>query len=91
MTEICLLASITGRVQGVGFRYHTRNEALRLGIHGWVENCPDGSVAACLYGSPEKIDSMQAWLRHGPAGAKVEHASFHSIKLPHNLHGFVIR
>jgi len=91
MTGICLLASITGRVQGVGFRYHTRNEALRLGIQGWVENCPDGSVAACLCGRSEPIDLMQAWLRHGPAGARVEHASFHSIDPPHDLHGFVIR
>lgn len=39
-----VLVHVTGRVQGVGFRYWTLEEAVRLGIKGWVRNEPDGSV-----------------------------------------------
>jgi len=87
----CLLASISGRVQGVGFRYYTQREARSLGIRGWVENRPDGSVAACICGSPEQIKLMQAWLRHGPDGATVDQVSFSDTHLPEAHQDFLIR
>lgn len=62
---------VTGRVQGVSFRYHAHAEACRLGVFGWVRNEPDGSVAAHLEGDPESVDAMLAWCREGPAYARV--------------------
>ena len=62
---------ISGRVQGVGFRVWTRNEAMRLGLTGWVRNQDDGSVAALIVGSDDAISTMVERLKRGPAGASV--------------------
>lgn len=69
MSGSCLLVRIEGRVQGVCFRHYTREEARRLGIGGWVRNCPDGSVEALICG--DRVEAMLAWLQHGPAAADV--------------------
>jgi acylphosphatase len=68
---------IAGRVQGVGFRYALQSEAERLGLAGWVRNRSDGSVEALLQGEAEAVESLTAWARHGPPGARVTeiHAS----------------
>jgi acylphosphatase len=76
MSEVCLLAHIRGRVQGVSFRYHTRNQAQMLGLRGWVRNLPDGSVETCICGEQEQIKAMQQWLKHGPAYAAVSGINF---------------
>lgn len=65
-------ARVTGRVQGVGFRMSAAAEAERLGVHGSVRNLVDGAVEADVEGEPEAVDAMLAWLRHGPASARVE-------------------
>ena len=62
---------IYGRVQGVSFRYHTREEALRRAVSGWVRNLKDGSVEATLQGADDAVESLIEWSRHGPSGAKV--------------------
>ena len=66
------LLQITGRVQGVGFRYSMQREAARLGVRGWVRNRCDGSVEALVQGSDEIIAAITDWARHGPPGAMVE-------------------
>jgi acylphosphatase len=66
------LLQITGRVQGVGFRYSMQHEAARLGVHGWVRNRRDGSVEALVQGSAEAIAAITDWARRGPPGARVE-------------------
>ncbi len=63
---------IRGRVQGVGFRYATRQEAQRLGLSGWVRNCADHSVEASATGNPVALDALDQWLRHGPPDATVK-------------------
>ncbi|CDZ40715.1 acylphosphatase [Neorhizobium galegae] len=65
------MVRITGRVQGVGFRAWTREEAEQLGLTGWVRNEPDGSVLALLAGWPAAITQMLERLRQGPPGASV--------------------
>jgi acylphosphatase len=62
---------VTGRVQGVSFRWYTQQEAARLGVHGWVRNEPDGSVLAHLEGEPEAVDAMVEWCGRGPSYAAV--------------------
>jgi len=63
---------ISGRVQGVFFRAYTRDQAVFLGLTGWVRNLPDGRVAALFEGDKEKIDSMLVWLQEGPQYAAVD-------------------
>jgi acylphosphatase len=63
---------ITGMVQGVSFRYYTRQQADRLGVTGWVRNEPDGSVAGHFEGAADAVDALVAWCRRGPAQAEVE-------------------
>jgi acylphosphatase len=65
-------ARVTGRVQGVSFRYYAEHEARRLGVTGWVRNEPDGSVAAHVEGEPQAVDAMVEWLRQGPPAARVD-------------------
>lgn len=63
---------ITGRVQGVGFRYAMAARARARGVGGWVRNRGDGSVEAMVAGSTEQVEEMLAWSRQGPPGAWVE-------------------
>jgi acylphosphatase len=64
---------ISGRVQGVGFRYFTQAAAGREGIHGWVRNLPDGRVEVWAEGEADAIERFERSVRHGPPGARVEH------------------
>ena len=63
---------ITGRVQGVGFRYFTQDAALREGVTGWVRNLPDGRVEALVEGDAEAVTRVERALRSGPRGARIE-------------------
>lgn len=91
MEELCLLAHVRGRVQGVGFRYYMRLKARELGIHGWVRNMSDGSVESCICGDARQIKTMQDWLSHGPVGASVESATFSPLVLTNMLNDFSVR
>ncbi len=62
---------ISGRVQGVGFRYQMQRVAHELGITGWVRNRRDGSVEAMVAGAPDAVEKIVAWARRGPPGAAV--------------------
>ena len=62
---------VTGRVQGVGFRWWTRSLATRLGLSGSVANLPDGSVAVHARGADDRLRELQARLAEGPPGARV--------------------
>ena len=64
---------ISGRVQGVGFRYFTKDAADREGVAGWVRNLPDGRVEAVVEGDEEAVTRVERAVRQGPAGARVEH------------------
>jgi acylphosphatase len=63
---------VSGRVQGVGFRYCTHREALARDLTGWVRNLPDGRVEAEFEGRHSNLESMLDWCRCGPRGAVVE-------------------
>jgi acylphosphatase len=63
---------ISGRVQGVNFRYYTRAAAREAGAGGWVRNLPDGSVEAVIEGEPEVVDAVIAWCRKGAPASRVD-------------------
>ncbi|HHH81954.1 MAG TPA: acylphosphatase [Chloroflexi bacterium] len=63
---------ISGRVQGVNFRYYTSQEAQARGLKGWVRNLWDGRVEAVFEGEEQAVDSMIEWCRKGPPAARVE-------------------
>jgi acylphosphatase len=73
---------ISGRVQGVGFRYFTQTAASRENIHGSVRNLPDGRVEANAEGDAEAMERFERALRHGPPGARVE-----QIEIEHTVPG----
>ena len=62
---------ISGRVQGVGFRWFTKDAAVREGVTGWVRNLPDGRVEALVEGDGEAVTRVERTLRQGPGGARV--------------------
>lgn len=64
---------VSGRVQGVGFRYFTQDAAVREGATGWVRNLPDGRVEAHVEGEAEAVTRVERAIRSGPGGARIEH------------------
>ncbi|MGI5952280.1 MAG: acylphosphatase [Brooklawnia sp.] len=81
---------VIGRVQGVGFRWTTQQQATALGVHGWVRNRPDGSVEAWLEGPGQAVAAMLEWLEQGPAYAVVRELKVVEGE-PAGLHRFVVR
>ncbi|CAB3640649.1 acylphosphatase [Achromobacter marplatensis] len=67
-----VLVTVSGTVQGVGYRHATVRRAHMLGVTGWVQNLLDGTVEALVQGSPDQVDHMLEWLRRGPPGASVQ-------------------
>ena len=66
---------VSGRVQGVGFRYFVSEAALRDGLTGWVRNLPDGQVEARAEGDAEALDRLERHIRRGPPAARVVEVS----------------
>jgi acylphosphatase len=64
-------ARISGRVQGVGFRYSAYREAAGLGLVGWVRNLDDGDVEVLAEGESGALAAFREWLEEGPPGAWV--------------------
>lgn len=62
---------VGGVVQGVGFRYFVRREALRLALTGWVANGADGSLALSAEGPVDALEHLVERVSHGPPGARV--------------------
>ena len=64
---------VSGRVQGVFFRYETRRLARRLNVNGWVRNLPDGRVEALFEGEKDRVLELIEFCKRGPPGARVKH------------------
>lgn len=78
MSEERLTARITGRVQGVGFRWWVRRQAEALRLRGWVMNADDErSVELVAEGTRSSLDELERLLRIGPSGARVESVDAH--------------
>jgi len=70
-----VLLKITGRVQGVGFRYSALDEARQFGLTGWVRNTPDGAVELVAEGPEEQLRHLVSWCHLGPPGGRVTDVS----------------
>lgn len=82
---------ITGRVQGVGFRWFTHDVAVREGVHGWVRNLADGAVEVVGEGDQAAVDRLEAAVRRGPSSARVERFDVEEIAPAGRTAGFEIR
>jgi acylphosphatase len=81
---------ITGRVQGVGFRYFTEREARRLDLDGWVRNTDDGAVEVEVQGEQSIIDEFLTRISAGPRNAVVTSVTKQEVPLMQES-GFIIR
>ena len=79
MADAARRVRVTGRVQGVFFRAWTREQALELGVSGWVRNCGDGSVEAHFEGGEEAVASMIERVQCGPPSARVENVEVEAV------------
>ena len=63
---------VSGKVQGVGFRWFVCERAEELGVSGWVKNTVTGDVEVAASGDEPKLAQLEAAVSRGPAGARVE-------------------
>lgn len=82
---------VSGRVQGVGFRFFALDAARREGIHGFVTNRDDGTVEAVADGEAEAVERFERALRRGPSHARVEHVLVDELDPAMTNAGFEIR
>jgi len=64
---------VSGRVQGVGFRWFVEREAAQIGITGWVRNCDNGDVEVMATGTREQHTALRHRLQQGPRASRVDH------------------
>lgn len=81
---------VSGRVQGVAFRAHTRAQALALGLRGHARNLADGRVEVVALGDSGAIEQLAAWLAHGPSTARVDGVRRDDVDV-RDVDGFDIR
>jgi acylphosphatase len=79
---------ITGRVQGVSYRYYAYQQALRLGVRGWVRNKLNGSVEALIQGTDEQVREMVGWCHQGSPMAAVERVEEEPVPVEPDLDSF---
>ena len=71
-TRVRVRVLVSGRVQGVGFRWAVEDEARTHGVTGWVRNLADGRVEAVFEGYQEQVQQMIDFCRRGPETARVD-------------------
>jgi acylphosphatase len=81
---------VTGRVQGVGYRYATVDTARQLGLQGWVQNLPDRRVEAVFEGAQNVVEEMIRWCHCGPPAAIVQDVVV-EYEEPKGLQGFEVK
>jgi acylphosphatase len=91
MGDMRLKAVVKGEVQGVGFRWSVQRQAGELGLTGYAENLPDGSVRVEAEGDPARLDLLEAYLRQGPRWAEVESLDVQRAPATGEFRGFSAR
>ncbi len=81
---------ITGRVQGVGFRYFAEHKAAEFNLSGWVKNTPDGKVEIEATGESKYLSVFIDWMKIGPARAIIKTFSVSEITPTRTITNFTI-
>lgn len=92
MKDLTIRLRVSGRVQGVGFRYFTKKNAQKREISGWVRNEPDGTVLIEAHGDSERIEKFVHSVKDGPTHAEVDSVQQETIdESEKKINGFEIR
>jgi acylphosphatase len=89
--KIRAMVTVRGLVQGVSFRYHTRQMALLLNVEGWVRNLPNGDVGGCFEGEERDVQALIDWCHMGPSLAEVENVIVEKKDYSGDFHSFHVR
>jgi acylphosphatase len=84
-------AIVSGQVQGVWYRAHTRDQARELGVHGYVRNLPNGDVEIVAQGEDRAVDALIGWARSGPPLAAVSNVRVSALGEDDDFSTFEIR
>ena len=82
---------VTGKVQGVGFRYHVIRHAQELGLDGYARNLDDGTVEIWAEGTQEALNGLLDATRRGPRWAKVDDVKVEPASATRSIRGFTVR
>jgi len=83
--------TVSGLVQGVGFRFFVKNAAISLNVTGWVRNLPDGTVEILANGSRDNLERFMHYIKTGSVGSRVDKAEFQWFRTEKALKTFEIR
>ncbi len=82
---------VSGKVQGVGFRFRTRIKAKQLNLTGWVKNLTDGRVEIIVQGKKEDLDKLLEWIKSQPAFSKIKKTVFFQEPIKEEFNDFLIK
>jgi acylphosphatase len=82
---------VSGKVQGVGFRYFSQMKAVQYGITGWAKNLADGSVEIVASGSKDQLDPFIEDLRVGNPFSKINNIEITESGITEDYHSFTIK
>jgi acylphosphatase len=82
---------VSGRVQGVGFRYFVQDHAAVEGVHGYVQNLADGRVEALIEGDEESVLRVERAVRRGPPAARIDNVLVEDAAPSGRATGFSVR
>lgn len=87
---ISVHALVSGKVQGVYFRDHTRRRAQALHLTGWVKNLPDGRVETLASGPRAAVVQFIEWLKEGSPQAQVSEVCWEEVPHQQTSADFII-
>jgi len=82
---------VSGRVQGVAFRYYAQDQAHALGVDGWIRNLLDHRVEFHAQGPFGQVSAFLEWLHEGPPSARVQRVDVEEAEVDDALTGFAIK
>ena len=69
--KVCVRCYVSGRVQGVGYRFFAHGKAMQLGLTGYARNLDDGRVEVLACGEEQAVAELRRWLQRGPRWSRV--------------------
>jgi acylphosphatase len=82
---------VEGRLQGINFRYHTQQQAQKLGLAGFVRNLSDGRIEIDAQGDDESVEKLLTWCQEGSQSAYLKSIFFRYDEPSEHASDFVVR